>query len=456
MKKLLLFTLCFFCLARLNLYGQFIANAGNDVVICPGSTAILNVSVTGGSGNYFYSWSPAYGLSCTLCQSPVASPTATTITYTVTITDEGDNQTATDDITVYVSPTLTIHASHNTSICLGESTLLSASGAVSYTWMPIMGLSQSFGINITATPTTSTTYTVTGVNNNDCSAKEIVEIHVMECAKICLVGVDSSTNKNIVIWDKYAESIVDSFIIYKETSSGIYSRTGSLNYKEFSTYVDMNSNPQEQANLYKIATVDKQGTISTLSNSHKTIHLTINSGANGVWNLIWNHYEGFEFNSYNIYRGTDPKNMTFLITVSHSLNSYTDLNPPAGKIYYQIEIINSNGCNPSAKKESNYSSSKSNIVNEGNTSISENEALSSSVVNLYPNPTTGEFTIDLNLKHNQEVDLQILNLVGQIVQEKNMELKSGSNKIEMFLNKGIYFAIIKLNEEVITRKIIVQ
>ncbi len=57
------------------------ANAGNSINIFQGANAMLSGS---GGGNYL--WSPAYGLSCISCQSPVASPTKTTMYYLV-VTD---------------------------------------------------------------------------------------------------------------------------------------------------------------------------------------------------------------------------------------------------------------------------------------------------------------------------------------------------------------------------------
>ncbi len=59
------------------------ANAGNSVTILSGQSTTLNA--TGGGT---YSWTPATGLSCTNCQSPVASPIVTT-TYCVLVTDSG-------------------------------------------------------------------------------------------------------------------------------------------------------------------------------------------------------------------------------------------------------------------------------------------------------------------------------------------------------------------------------
>jgi len=58
-----------------------VVDAGNDKEIFRGDEVMLNAS-----GGVTYSWVPAYGLSCTDCPGPTASPDTTT-TYIVTITD---------------------------------------------------------------------------------------------------------------------------------------------------------------------------------------------------------------------------------------------------------------------------------------------------------------------------------------------------------------------------------
>ncbi|MFC2137833.1 T9SS type A sorting domain-containing protein, partial [Bacteroidota bacterium] len=54
----------------------------------------------------------------------------------------------------------------------------------------------------------------------------------------------------------------------------------------------------------------------------------------------WNHYEGFQFGSYYLYRGTTIDGLTLLDTIPSSLNSYSDLDLPTGtgNVFYQIEV----------------------------------------------------------------------------------------------------------------------
>lgn len=145
------------------------ANAGNDVTICTGASTTLSAS-----GGTSYSWSPATGLSSTTIANPVASPTVTT-TYTVTVVNSGCS--ATDIVTVTVSTTLTADAGLDVSICSGSSTTLNSSGGASYGWSPAIGLSSPFISNPVASPSVTTTYTVT-VSSAGCSATDVITVTV--------------------------------------------------------------------------------------------------------------------------------------------------------------------------------------------------------------------------------------------------------------------------------------
>lgn len=144
------------------------AFAGNDVGICPGGSVTLS-AVDGNS----YSWSPTTGLSNPLISNPVASPTVTT-TYTVTVTANGC--TATDQVIVSVGNVIA-NAGQDVSICVGNSTNLSASGGTSYQWTPQIGLSNPTIANPIASPTVTTTYTVL-VSNGACTATDQVVVTV--------------------------------------------------------------------------------------------------------------------------------------------------------------------------------------------------------------------------------------------------------------------------------------
>jgi hypothetical protein len=76
------------------------ANA-NPGQICPGESSQLTLDISGGSGNFTYTWTPAQGLNDPTIINPLASPQETT-TYSVEV-DDGD-QSATAEVTVTVHP----------------------------------------------------------------------------------------------------------------------------------------------------------------------------------------------------------------------------------------------------------------------------------------------------------------------------------------------------------------
>ena len=83
--------------------------------------------------------------------------------YVITYTDT-DAATATFDLSINTIPTVTVSASAGI-ICDGESTILTASGANSYTWS-----NGGTGASITVSPSTTTLFTATGTDSNGCTS----------------------------------------------------------------------------------------------------------------------------------------------------------------------------------------------------------------------------------------------------------------------------------------------
>ena len=132
------------------------------------------VTLTAG-GATSYAWSPATGLSCANCASPAATPAATT-TYTVTGTTAG-GCTATASVTITVKPLPALVTAPAT-ICMGGSVPLSVSGASVYVWSPATGLSCTACASPTASPASTTTYTVTGTSANGCTTTQTLLVTV--------------------------------------------------------------------------------------------------------------------------------------------------------------------------------------------------------------------------------------------------------------------------------------
>lgn len=145
--------------------------ASPTIAVCAGSSVQL-----ASAGANTYTWSPASGLSCTNCPSPLATPTATT-TYVVTGIDS-IGCTDTGMATITVNPNPVVSAGANQSICLGFSTSLQATGAASFVWSPAGGLSCTTCSNPTVNITNTTTYSVVGTNSFGCTASSNVTVTV--------------------------------------------------------------------------------------------------------------------------------------------------------------------------------------------------------------------------------------------------------------------------------------
>jgi gliding motility-associated-like protein len=147
------------------------ATASNTGPYCAGSTIQLN-----GTGGGTYSWTGPNGFTSTL-QNPTipSSTTAASGTYTLTINLSGCIATATTTVTVNPLPTV---SAPDAAICLNGSTTLNATGANTYTWTPTTGLSAGTGASVTANPTTTTNYTLTGTSAAGCVNTDIVTITV--------------------------------------------------------------------------------------------------------------------------------------------------------------------------------------------------------------------------------------------------------------------------------------
>ncbi len=144
------------------------AAAGGTV--CAGNPVNLNAS-----GATTYTWNPGGQTGSSVIVSP-----AITTTYTVIGDDGTCTNTATTVVNVNALPGIVASAVQDT-ICIGNSTGMSATGGVTYTWGPAIGLSATTGANVTASPTVTTSYTVTGTDINGCTNTAVHTITVNGC-----------------------------------------------------------------------------------------------------------------------------------------------------------------------------------------------------------------------------------------------------------------------------------
>ena len=157
-------------------------NTGETILTCSLTSIIVTAEGSGAS----YEWSNG---------ARTAETTLTEAgTYTVTTTAT-NGCTASTQITITANleePEIIATATDST-ICQGSSTTLTASGGSSYTWSPETGLPSTVGATLTASPTTTTTYTVTGIGTNGCagSGEVVITVNLPTESEITQIACES-------------------------------------------------------------------------------------------------------------------------------------------------------------------------------------------------------------------------------------------------------------------------
>jgi gliding motility-associated-like protein len=118
--------------------------------------------------------------------------------YTVTVTNAA-GCSATKTVNITITPMPTVAVSGDVSICQGDPTQLQATGSagVTYSWLPVTGLSNPDIANPIAAPTSTTTYTVT-VTSGTCTATASVTVTVIQLP-VVTAGADQKMTEGQAI-----------------------------------------------------------------------------------------------------------------------------------------------------------------------------------------------------------------------------------------------------------------
>jgi gliding motility-associated-like protein len=168
-----------------------IANSTNNSALLSGmnlncgSASPITVTVTAVDATCQSACSGSATIAVSGGQSPYQTPvwsngtTASSLSnlcagnYSVDVTD-ANGCVGTQSFTINSGATFTVSTSGNVSICAGETTTISASGATTYDWDNGLGAGSSFQVS----PNATTTYNVTGTTNG-CSANASLTVTVV-------------------------------------------------------------------------------------------------------------------------------------------------------------------------------------------------------------------------------------------------------------------------------------
>ncbi|MFH0867226.1 MAG: YCF48-related protein [Bacteroidota bacterium] len=372
------------------------ANAGNNVTICLGDSTTLNAT-----GGITFVWNPSATLTDANIANPVASPTSTT-TYTVTVTDTNGCLNS-DNVTVTVS-FLSANPISDVDICLGSSTILSASGGTTYEWSPGTGLSSTTVSNPTASPVTTTNYVVTITNADGCTATDDVTVTV-NLLPTANAGTDTTicdgsfTNLSASGGSTYSWS-PGTGLSATNISNPVASPSVTTVY--IVTVTDANGCTDSDDVLITVNPIPPTPVISLAGNI-----LTSDADSSNQWYL----------NDTLIAGATDTN-----YTATESGNYYV--------------IVTINGC----------SSDTSNIISM---TVGIDEVYFNNDFTIHPNPATCEIEISLAEKS----EIEILNIKGQLIKTINTEEDFIRIDISGFA-RGMYFVKVKTEEGVEVKKFI--
>ncbi len=179
---------------------------------------------------------------------------------------------------------------------------------------------------------------------------------------ICLITVDSTTGKNLLIWEKpIIKGSLDHYNIYRENfTSNTYGFIGFQPFDSLTEFIDNTADPKVRSWRYKMSAIDTCGQESELSIDHKTIHLVLSTFAGDNY-LSWDRYEGASYGSYNIWRDSDQTGWVKIDSIPGTIQSYTDIAPTGTNLDYFVEAVTDNSC--SSTKAKTYGTTRSNREN---------------------------------------------------------------------------------------------
>lgn len=366
--------------------------------------------------NFTYSWGPATNLTSTSVANPTVTGLFNTTVYTLTLTNTTNGCVARDTINLVVKTTPEPMLGNDTLICNLPLVLNSNTPATSYLWS-----------NGATTPTTSISstnmYSVKATNSNGCIGYDTINVTVGN-KPIVTLGPDTAFCQGKTI------------TLYAGNSPGTYSwNTGAT------------------TNTIVVGTPGTYSVTVTDPSSCKTSDvINITTKPNPSVSLVFTGQTAFCPNESGraLTEGT-PNGGTYIgagvagTSPSQVFNANT-----AGQGTYIIlyNYTAPNGCSAIAKD----------TLKVNNCGVGIEELTESLGLNVYPNPNTGLFTIEINTASDIEGKVVVMAIDSRIVFEETI---SGNGLISKNVNisdlaNGIYYLRLDTKNGVKTFKILKQ
>jgi hypothetical protein len=394
---------------------------------CQGSSTSLQATTNIQSGSQLvtYSWSPSYGLNTTTGSVVISNPASPTV---YTLTANAGSCVSQHQFTIAPFEMLNIDFSGNPTFCNNSSTEIRVNSAfqgnplIVYDWLPVSGLNTAFGPTVTAAPNISTTYTVTSTLNGNCSNNGTITI------------APNYFNTPTISVSQTSDSLCEfDFVTITAIGANTYTWTGNTGASF------QNGIPFQvlQSQTYYVIGTDTNLCISNTDSAK--IYLDDLA----IFNVT--------STSNNLPLGGGTATLT--ITNSHpSINYYmngvltttTIVISPTVTTNYVFYAVNPSGCNHTV-----YYTQSVGFISVDNQEVDE---LQKDYFDVYPNPTNGTFTVNLNTKGKQS--LQAFDMTGNVVLSQTIE--NGKTTIDAsHLAAGIYNISIKGTSSITNKKLVI-
>lgn len=387
-------------------YCQLTTDAGLDTAICSGTSVQLNV--TGGSTIV---WQATGTLSCLNCANPVSTP-PTDETYIVSTTD-GNGCTDYDTVMVIINPLPgpVITASGPTSFCIGEDVDLTASGFSAYNW-------STGDTTATITVSASGTYGVTVTDVMGCNNQTSQQVVVYP-----LPNIDAGTATPFCTGDS-TQLLATNGDTYVWNSSPDLSNL---------TIADPYASPTSTTTFYVTGT-DENGCVNTDSvvvNVNQLPSQPSNTYVSATFTCVTNNTSGNQWYMNGVPISGET-GQTYVVTANGD---------------YWVVYTDINGC----------ASINSDTVTVTGIGVSEME--NKYGFSIYPNPNDGIFSLNLSLTQSADIKIEMMDVIGKTIITESYSDMNGSFRRsfdQSHLPKGIYLVRVKINNETITKRLIIR
>jgi Secretion system C-terminal sorting domain len=363
--------------------------SANVSAVCEGDSIMLMTS-----GATTYAWTPSVDIVNPNADTTSAGPSATT-TFTVNGTDvNGCSSSGTVNVTVYPLPVLMLSSSGP--VCEGDSAVLTASGANSYSWLQLNVTADS----VTVSPNATTTYLVQALDLNGCGDLDSITLIVYPAPVVSVAGPAAiCAGSSVTI-----------------TASGANTYVWTPNNSTSNPLVD---NPTATTTYTVI------GTSADGCNDTATQTVVVNPIPNVLFNIpassVCVDDASFQLVSFvtpatGTFSGPGVSNGVFSPATAgngtHTITyTYTD---PNGCDAIVTDVITVNAC----------------------VGVQENNAIST---NVYPNPFGTQFTVEMST--SSQYNIQVVSVLGQEVMNETIN----GNKLVINSENwdaGVYFMTI--------------